>query len=172
MPEPTTPPPVETPPAQEPETIEGEEALGDPGKRALEAIRTERNAAKATAADLAKKLADYEKAEADKTEESKSEAQKREEAHTALATRAEKAEHALLRLEVAQEHGLTAAQAKRLVGTTKEELEADAAEIAELFAPATPTPNARPKARLRGGSAPNEEPDVTDPKKLAADIRR
>lgn len=37
------------------------------------------------------------------------------------------------RLEVAMEKGLTPAQAKRLVGETKEELEADADEILETF---------------------------------------
>lgn len=37
------------------------------------------------------------------------------------------------RLEVAMEKGLTPAQAKRLQGETKEELEADADEILELF---------------------------------------
>lgn len=43
--------------------------------------------------------------------------------------RADKAELSLARLEVALEKGLTASQAKRLVGTTREELEADADEL-------------------------------------------
>lgn len=41
-----------------------------------------------------------------------------------------------LRLEVAMAKGLTAAQAKRLVGSTKEELEADADELLSTFKPA------------------------------------
>lgn len=45
--------------------------------------------------------------------------------------RALKAEQALTRLEVATEAGLTPAQAKRLQGSTKEELEADAKSFAE-----------------------------------------
>lgn len=45
--------------------------------------------------------------------------------------RALKAEQALTRLEVAAEAGLTPAQAKRLQGSTKEELEADAKSFAE-----------------------------------------
>lgn len=49
--------------------------------------------------------------------------------------RADKAELKALRLEVAAEKGLKPSQAKRLVGTTKEELEADADEILEDFKP-------------------------------------
>jgi len=39
----------------------------------------------------------------------------------------------VLRLEVASEQGLTSAQAKRLVGTTRDELEADAKELLDTF---------------------------------------
>ena len=70
----------------------------------------------------------------------KSEAQK-------LAERAEAAERAVaaaearaLRLEVASEKGLTAAQAKRLVGSSREELEADADELLETFKPVEAKP--------------------------------
>ena len=48
---------------------------------------------------------------------------------------------AQMRREVADEMGLTPAQARRLVGSTREELEADAADILEAF-PAAP---AKPK---------------------------
>lgn len=47
--------------------------------------------------------------------------------------KAEKAESAALRLEVALDKGLTAVQAKRLLGSTKEELEADADELVQSF---------------------------------------
>lgn len=47
--------------------------------------------------------------------------------------KAEKAESAALRLEVALDKGLTAVQAKRLLGSTKEELESDADELVESF---------------------------------------
>lgn len=60
-----------------------------------------------------------------------------------LTERAEAAERAAaatevkaLRLEVASENGLTPAQAKRLVGETREELEADAKELLATFKPA------------------------------------
>jgi hypothetical protein len=48
------------------------------------------------------------------------------------------------RLEIAHEKGLTPAQAKRLVGATKEELEADADEILRDF-PVTPAKPGAPK---------------------------
>lgn len=61
-----------------------------------------------------------------------------------LTERAEAAERAAaetevraLRLEIAAEQGLTPAQAKRLVGSTREELEADAQELLATFKPAT-----------------------------------
>lgn len=60
-----------------------------------------------------------------------------------LTERAEAAERAAaatevkaLRLEVAAEQGLTPAQAKRLVGESREELEADAKELLATFKPA------------------------------------
>lgn len=60
-----------------------------------------------------------------------------------LTERAEAAERAVaetevraLRLEVAAEKGLTPAQAKRLVGSTREELVADADELLATFKPA------------------------------------
>lgn len=60
-----------------------------------------------------------------------------------LTERAEAAERAAaatelkaLRLEVAAEQGLTPAQAKRLVGETREDLESDAKELLATFKPA------------------------------------
>lgn len=61
-----------------------------------------------------------------------------------LTERAEAAEKAVaaaevrsLRLEIAAEKGLTPAQAKRLVGDTRDELEADAQELLDTFKPVT-----------------------------------
>ena len=81
-------------------------------------------------ADAATKLQQFE--DRDKTE-----AQKLTERAEAAEKRAAETEARALRLEVAAEKGLTPAQAKRLVGTTREELEADAAELLETFKPAT-----------------------------------
>lgn len=65
----------------------------------------------------------------------KSEAQKLADRAEAAERRASELEVKALRLEVAAEKGLTPAQAKRLVGTTREELEADADELLETFKP-------------------------------------
>lgn len=54
--------------------------------------------------------------------------------------------------------GLTPAQAKRLVGSTLEELEADADEILEAFpSAARKPPTDRPTPDLRGGNDPTDE---------------
>lgn len=79
------------------------------------------------------------------------------------------------RLRVALRKGLTETQAKRLVGTTDEELEADADELLASFKTDNPEPEGsgrRPKERLRPGATPSTEPEETDPVKLAANLPR
>ena len=124
--------------------------------------------AKANAA-AAKRLAEIEDA-------NKTETQKLTEAKAAADKAAASAQGELARLRVAMRKGLTEAQAKRLVGETEEELEADAEELLASFGQkkdagdaGTPT---RPKERLRSGAAPDEEPDETDPRKLADIVPR
>lgn len=113
-------------PADEPESTRDESAtdepLGDAGKKALEAERRDKRAAERRAAELEARLKEFE-------DRDKSEAEK-------LAERAEAAERSLadlqanaLRAEVALDKGLTPSQAKRLIGSTREELEADADEL-------------------------------------------
>lgn len=58
-----------------------------------------------------------------------------QQAATDAAARATEAELRATRLEVAVAKGLTPAQAKRLVGSTKEELEVDADELLEVIKP-------------------------------------
>ncbi len=114
--------------------------------------------------------------EFDKLAESqKTEAQKLQDAATLAQRNATEAEQRAMRLEVAMEKGLTTAQAKRLVGATKEELEADADELLESFKPADGGrrgPPARGSEKLRGGTDPTEEAEETDPRKLAAMVHR
>lgn len=104
--------------------------------------------------------------------------------------RADKAEQELLRLRVALRKGLTETQAKRLVGTSEDELEADADDLMASFSPkkADPEPEPepepdevpareqrrRPQERLRPGAVPDAdtEPEETDPRKLAAMVPR
>lgn len=166
----------ETPPAEPaakvdeaPETpTPADEALGEGGKKALEAER-------ARARDFERRLKELEPlaAKAKELEDAnKSEAEKTTERLTAAEKRAEKAEGELLRLSVGLEKGLTPAQAKRLVGSTKEELEADADDLLTTFSGDKKAPSTRkPNERLRGGSDPEDPPGETDPRKLAAAIR-
>lgn len=94
-------------------------------------------------------------------ESSKSEAQR-------LAERAEKAERELttfqtasLRSEVALEKGLTAAQSRRLIGDTREELEADAdqllADLGDANKPRSPRPD--PNQGRSNGAGPKSTAD-------------
>lgn len=103
--------------------------LGDAGKKALDAERRDKRAAERRATDLEAKLKEFE--DRDKTESTRA-VERAEAAEKALAA----AESRALRLEVASEKGLTPAQAKRLVGESREELEADASELLETFKPA------------------------------------
>lgn len=106
-----------------------------------------RTEAKANA-DAAKRVAELEEA-------SKTEAQK-------LAERAEKAERELasiqaasLRSEIALEKGLSASQARRLIGATREELEADAdqllADLGDAAKPRSPRPDPNQGRSPAGG---------------------
>jgi len=141
--------------------------LGDAGKRALDNERKARAAAEKQAKEFEKRLKEIE-------DKDKTEAQKLADAKTESDKRAETAEAKALRLEVAFEKGLTPKQAKRLTGSTREELEADADELLEDFKPSDDKdrkpPTTRPRERLRGGGDPDDEPEETDPAKLAASI--
>lgn len=141
--------------------------LGDAGKKALDEERKARRDAEARAKKVEeelKKLQDKDKSEVDRL---------RDEVETLKAQAAE-GDAKALRAEVALSKGLSAAHAKRLVGTTREELEADADEILEAFpsSGATPPPTKRPAPDLKGGSDPTETPDETDPRKLADAVPR
>jgi hypothetical protein len=133
-----------------------------------------------TATERAAALKKYEDA-------NKSESERLQEERDSHKTRAEKAEAALKRREIAEQLApdhATVKQisqvAKRMSGEDDDALEADAKELFDLLAPApepteskpgTKTP-ARPKERLKGGADPDEEPEETDPRKLAALLPR
>jgi hypothetical protein len=141
-PDPPVEPPADPKPVDPPkDPPKDDDKLGDAGKKALDAEREARKAAE-------KELAKYRKAEQDKADADKSEAEKR----TAAEARADAAELRALRIEVAHEKGLTPAQAKRLVGANREELEKDADEILVDFpvAPVKSTPKPDPSQGPRG----------------------
>lgn len=114
-----------------------------------------------TKSDLAaarKKVQEFE-------DHNKTEGEKLADRLTSAERRAQEAELRALRLEVAAEHNLTPKLAKRLTGTTREELVADAVELLEEF-PAKPSspPSHKPSPTGRGGTDPTSppEPSVDD----------
>lgn len=152
--------------------------LGDPGKRALDAMKRERNAARKELADYRAKLKEIE-------DKDKTEAQRLQEARDEAANRAAKAEEQARSLSIAMERAPTHATlaqvravAKRVRGESDEDMESDADELFELLAPAPKDDGpprkvaGKPRERLRGGGDPEEEPEESDPRKLAEMIRR
>jgi hypothetical protein len=118
-------------------------------------------------------------------DQNKTEAQRLEERATTAEQRASTAEATSLRLEVALDKApeeMAIAQvrklARRITGSTKEEMEADAEELFADFAPSSTDddprrdPSRRPRERLRPGAAPSAEEEETDPAKLAAKVPR
>lgn len=102
----------------------------------------------------------------------KSEAEKVAERAAAAEARAVELEARSLRLEVAFEKGLTPGQAKRLVGASREELEADADEILRDF-PTKPATPPRPSGDIGQGprsTAPPADPRAADLAQIEADI--
>jgi hypothetical protein len=172
--------------ADENETPEGDEKetgatseLGEAGKRALEAERKARRTAENEAKELRAKVKEAEDAE--KTELERLQGQVAD-----LTTKAEAATARADRYEIAAEKGLTPAQARRLVGATREELEADADAMAEELGlkkdegkdedtdtgeelPQDERPIGRPTENLRSGAS-NTEDEAPDASKLADSI--
>lgn len=151
--------PNEPDPTEDPDpTPDPKNDLGDAGKRALDAERKRARDEKKRADELAARLKEIE-------DKDKSETEKLSGKLTEAEQRAASAEARAMRLEVAHDKALTTAQANRLVGTTKEELEADADELLAQFSPKETQDDdegRRPRERLRSGAAPDaeDEPDI------------
>jgi CHAD domain-containing protein len=162
----------------------GSGKLRDEGKRALEAMKEQRKAAR-TARDQARKEADDLRRELDKFRNAnKSELQRLIDERDALKEQLGQVSSAAKRRdfaeELAPEHA-TAQQirlvAKYIAGSTDEELEASAQELFSTFAPEPPKAKTtrRPEERLarpKGGTNPEEDDEETDARKLADMIRR
>lgn len=130
----------------------GPEMDTDAGKKALDAERKNARAAARERDALAARLKEFE-------DRDKSETQRLAERAEAAERRAVEVELRAMRLEVAAEKGLNPSQAKRLLGTTREEIEADADELIATFAPPPlpdepPSAARRPVESLRPGAAP------------------
>lgn len=123
-----------------------DEQLGEAGLRALQAEREARRALEEELRGLAplKQLADAIRGGKHVPEDEKTEIEKLSEQLAQLQADNEKERLGRLRLEVATEKGLTAQQAARLQGATREELVADAAELLQLF-PAAPVDSQGPR---------------------------
>ncbi len=143
--------------------------LGDAGKKALDAERKARKEAERQLAEVAARLKEID-------DQDKSDNEKLTERLTTAEKLAADAEVRAMRAEVAHSKGLTPGQAKRLAGTTVEELEADADELIETFGAVDgdrPAPTNRPIPSgtvPRGGGDPTVGVDETDPRKLAEAI--
>lgn len=165
-------------PEDKPDSTKGDpkpnpDDLGDAGKRALDEERKARRDAERVVDQLTAKLKAFD-------DRDKSETEKLADRVVAAEKRADDADSRVLRAEVAFLKGLTPAQAKRLAGTSREELEGDADELLRDFAvaePATtpagdrPSPATRPAENLRGGSDPTSAPP-SDLRKVISDIPR
>lgn|SRR5690606_8825384 len=159
-----------------PETEETESEEFDP-KRAMEKIHKQNRENKA----LRKRIEELEPhaAKARELEEaSKTELQRLQEAHDSAQQRATAAEAELRKLNAAFDRAPAGtdlerikAVAKRATGDDDESLFADVDELYELLAP-KPTPQSKPKERLRGGGTPAEPPEDMSPESLAARIPR
>lgn len=111
--------------------------------------------------EQAKKNAEAAKRLQELEDEKKSEAEKLQDRIAEL----EPSAHEAKKLRVALRKGLTETQAKRLVGDTVEELEADADDLIESFK-SEGKPSASPRENLKSGAAPDTEPEE-DPDKIA-----
>ncbi|AXQ61066.1 scaffolding protein [Streptomyces phage Hank144] len=156
---------VETP--QEGETPQGDETPteGKPEEKPAEetvpadVLRKQLTSANAEAANYRTKLRETEaKLSSAKTVE------EFESATAELRGQIESLERTILLNNVAQKYELPEALAKRLTGSTPEELEADAKELQKLVAPPAPE-------SLAGGLDPDDNEDF-DPVKAVAALRR
>ncbi len=146
-----------------------EAALGDAGKRALDAERKARGDAERRAKEAEARIKALE-------DEGKSELERLQGQVAELTKRAEGAESKADRFEVAAAKGLSLAQARRLVGSTKEELEQDAEEMRTELGlndskedPPAPATKPRPKEDLKLGAS-NTDDEQADPKKVADEV--
>lgn len=133
-----------------PEPKADADALGDPGKRALQAERDARQKAESDLAALQKQIADANKTAEEKAAEALREAQELAAKNGAKA----------LKYEIAAELGVPLAMASRLVGATREEIEKDAATLLAQIPAGTPTGPVVPATGIDQGGREQSAPDL------------
>lgn len=129
--------------AGKPDQGQGDEPLGEGGKKALEAERQAAKTAKAKAAELEAKLKEYE--DRDKSEEQKQAEKLEQLQHDAEASRRKATQY-----EVAASKGIPLKLATRLRGETAEEMAQDAEELSALIGAADPKPVAPKPDKSQG----------------------
>ena len=181
-PTPTTPPPGDpapapteptTPPPTPPTEPSGDQPLGPTGQKALAAEREARKALEKQLAELSplKQLAEAISG-GQKPADGKSEVDLLNERFASYEKDIAAEREARWRAEVAQEKGLTAQQAARLRGTTRDELVADADELVALFPTGPRTPAPDPSQGARGGQpGPDLQAQIAEARK-AGDFRK
>ena len=157
--------------ADDPTPTDDTDTLGDAGKKALDQERKARR-------DAERKLSTLEAELQELRDRDKSDSERLTTKNAALEKELAEAIARADRFEVALEKGLDPVRAKRLTGSTRAELEADADELATWTAaagddadtkpPATP---GKPAADLKGGGDPTQEP-VVDVKAIVDSIDR
>lgn len=114
--------------------VEVEEVVATPEEPALDdTVKTVLQKERKLARDAEKRARDAEARLKEIEDANKSEAEKILEERDRLLAERNALQLEQLRREVAEEKGLTPAQARRLVGATREELEADADDVLEAF---------------------------------------
>lgn len=112
---------------------------------------------------------------------SKSEVERLQDAAKTASQRADEAEQRATRYEVAADKGVPAKLLKFITGSDREAMEESADELLEAIGnkaddtPAsdgTTTNGGKPREALKSGAANVDEPEETDPRKLAASIPR
>lgn len=155
-----------------PDKDDGKDTAAEVAKwKALARKHEDQAKANVAAAKRLKELEDADKSALEVANEKLAEAERR----------AAESEARVIRAEVAASKGLTLAMAKRLVGATREEIEADADELLTELKGADSTASngkggddtsRRPTEKLRPGAAPQAEAEDNDPSKLAAQVPR
>lgn len=161
----TDAPATDAPPTQpeqnttSPTHTNGDEPLGESGKRALEAERKARRDVEAKLKELEPLVAAHrEREEADKSETTK--------LNEALAGERDartKAELSLLRYTIAADKGISPKHVKFLTGSTKEEIEQSADELLAEFGTPKPGMPGRPTDRMVEGRPSKSNLDTDDP---------
>lgn len=132
---------------------EGDERLGEGGKKALQAEREARAAEK--------KRADAAEARLKELDDAKlSDQQRLEQERDTYRSKADESSSLVQRYEAAEQAGIPLSWAKRLTGSTPEELLTDAKSIKEQLAPSGPKPD--PSQGGSGGRTGNTLADAMD----------